>query len=233
MSRTSIEITAAALKGFLLVIPKEDVRTYLCGLHVDFPNGRIVATDGHRLIVKKIEPNADGPVATIPRALIEQVTRLKSPDANVVISLWGETEQKPDAAGEVRDVTVLHAELCRGSGIYRAKDIESRYPEIARVIPKRVSGKLGQFNAEYLADCSEALSAIANVGKFKFPAYVHNGPDNAGVMFFAHEPSLLAVIMPMRDGADTTTDANKHLQGFAPVDIPAESVEPVAVAQAA
>lgn len=230
MTRTSIQLSATALKGYLAAIPKDDIRTYLCGLHVDFPNGRIVATDGHRLIVKKIEPQADGPAATIPRALIEQVTRLKSPDADVVISLWGETEQKPDATGELRDVIVLHAELCRGSGIYRAKDIENRYPDITRVIPKRVSGELGQFNSQYLSECSDALSVIANVGKSKFPACVHSGTEKPCVMFFAHEPTLLAVIMPMRDGADTTDDANKHLKGF---EWGTDTSEQVATAQAA
>ena len=229
-TRTSFEITAAALKGFLAVIPKEDVRYYLNGLHVDFPNGRLVATDGYRLIVKKIEPQADGPAATIPRALIDQVTRIKCDDPNVVLSLWRETEQKPDSAGEVRDVTVLHAELCRGSGIYRAKDIESRYPDITRVIPKRVSGELGQFNSKYLSECSDALSAIANVGKCKFPACVHSGTENACVMFFAHEPTLLAVIMPMRDGAETTDNANSHLKAF---QWEPDSVEEIPTAKAA
>ncbi len=214
MSATSIEISVKALKGFLSIMPKQDIRSYLHGLSIDFPNGRIAVTDGFRLLIKKIEPKASGPVAIIPRELIEQVTRLKCADPNVVITISETTEDKRDDSGTARKVKSKNVELCRGAGIYRALPVNATYPNLDSVIPQRVSGKAAQFNPQYVASLSDALKAIAE--QKDIPAQLVPNGDGPGVVFLDAAPALLGIVMPMHS-KDPHTEANAHLKGFAPV----------------
>ncbi|MCA3503149.1 MAG: hypothetical protein IOD05_07865, partial [Rhodobacter sp.] len=139
-------IPVDTIKALLLAAARNDVRYYLNGICMDVaPNGSAVAvsTDGHILLALPVERAEDDgePRATvagqyvIPRDVLEGLKApLKGGAATVTIDVGAKT------------VTVAVAGKASSAAL-----VDGKFPDWRRVVPRKVSGLVSQFNAEYVA----------------------------------------------------------------------------------
>lgn len=206
--RIQVSIPHNIIRALLLIVPKADVRYYLQGVAIDTtgPVPVAVATDGHRLLAVRL-PDAhasdaeDGAmprgVWIVPRAVLASVKPVKGGKARIrkagerhysSVQIWEPIRITiaPDAQATVR---------VSGDTTAECACIDGRYPDWRRVVPTKASGKLAQYNGQYIADFCEAAQLLsgsncaqANIG--------HNG-DGAALVDLYHEDSI-GVLMPCR-----------------------------------
>jgi hypothetical protein len=169
----SIEIPTAILKAALICASTEQVRYYLNGAYVD-PKGFIVATDGHRAFVARIDlpdvPAFDGWI--IPRDAIKRALTGYKADTITIA---------PDRVGDIS---------CR--------PIDGAYPDWRRVVPDELSGETAQFNPPYIADMGKIGDILTGKRRNSLSAHIHhNGEGPAGVTF-PDCTDAFAVLMPIR-----------------------------------
>jgi len=82
------------------------------------------------------------------------------------------------------------------------KAIDSAFPDYKRVIPAQVSGKPGQYDAEYLYRCKKAAECFSKKGYF---ALGMNGENGAALATITSE--MVAVVMPYRGEPAKADDA--------------------------
>ena len=196
MSAT-VNIQARAFAAALKCASKQDVRYYLNGAYLDFPKGRIVSTTGHIMFIGKIEA-ATLPPVIVPRDLIESALRSltkKARESEQTIAVT--IKQYPEAES---GTTVT---LDTGKGSFTEQAIDGRFPDYERVVPLVPSGEIGQYDADYIATCADALRAYT--GDYRMRAWIiqHNGESSAALMPGA---DCLCVVMPVRAGDSADTD---------------------------
>ena len=175
-----LKISKLLLEGALMFQAKNDVRYYLNGICF-MPDGRVAATDGHRAMIASKHEN-------------------KLTD-NVIVSVSKSPTKRYDyAVLDTKTNTVTYHdehEIMVGSGI--CSDIDGRFPDIDRVIPKQTSPteQIG-FNAKYLVDV-EKLAKLFNP-KFEAVLFELNGNTSAAVANISAPTGETAkvIVMPMR-----------------------------------
>lgn len=182
-------IPMSTIRAILPTIPKKDVRFYLVGACLDLDAGRIVATDGHRMIVCEGPKVAGGGRYIIPRDALAAITKSGGKREAATLT-FGDTYGSAGGS-PVRDFT-----LSAGGFTVTGRTIDGTFPDYQRVIPKRFNGQITQYNADYLADAKAALTEYFGFRKGIVPRLEHNGPA-AGVMH-VNRPGCFVVIMPMR-----------------------------------
>ena len=191
MSAT-VNIQARAFAAALKCASKQDVRYYLNGAYLDFPKGRIVSTTGHVMFIGKIEA-ATLPPVIVPRDLIESALRSLTKKAR---------ESDQTIAVTITTEAATAVTLDTGKGSFTGQAIDGRFPEYERVVPLTPSGEIGQYDADYIATCADALRAYT--GEYRLRAWIvqHNGESSAALMTGR---DCLCVVMPVRagDSADT------------------------------
>lgn len=170
-------ITQAEFKATLPFIPKNDIRHYLCGLHVTV--GRIEATNGHCAIYMR--SGYGGPSIIIPRNICEQAAKAKFPRGY----------NRPDFTLAVQP-DGKNATLQGPDNAWSFVPVEGVFPDTARVIPAKCSGEPAVFNPEYL---TAIWSASALLGGNKFPSMRYNGEAPAVIPF---TDEAFAIVMPLR-----------------------------------
>lgn len=208
-----------------------DIRRYLCGVYLDFSRGKVVATDGHRLLcvtvptVRAILPHGgpdaavqeirDGiiiPNETIAAALAAYRGATYKPTgtlgaAQVAVTVeWDNREESG-----VLHYGVVRASIVVPSGILNFTPVNidfGKFPEYWRVMPR--ADQLGAFqyavvNPAYLADAHKALCMVAAVNPASnFPPVYYRGENSALMPGFASaECKALVVVMPVRAGAES------------------------------
>lgn len=175
-----LKISKLLLEGALMFQAKNDVRYYLNGICF-MPDGRVSATDGHRLFVGGNHDNK------ITDNVIVSVS--KSPTKRYDYAVL-DTKTKMVTYHDSFDVLV-------GAGICEL--IDGKFPDIDRVIPKQTSPaeQIG-FNAKYLADV-ERLAKLFNP-KYESVRFELNGNTNAAAANISSPSGETAkvVVMPMR-----------------------------------
>lgn len=180
--------TSNVLRAHLVVAPKIDLRSYMVGICVDlsgpkYTNPVMVSTDGHRLLVTRIEAsfNGDrGPSHIIPRDLVE-------------IALKSTTQRKNRDVLVRIDTQERRVSLAIDGMTFSKNLIDSRFPEYRSVIHAETSGEPSVINERYRMDAMK----IGNLLGFN-DTYVHmfsNGekPNRVHV-----GEGAIHVIMPMR-----------------------------------
>lgn len=155
------------------------VRSYLCGVHVDCANGRIVATDGAALITIDEAQLCDGTgPAIIPLEMLTKHVRPRGPVVNVTLSDW-------DAVAE-RYRTVALSQGSSGTVVSPTLDgrfppVDFALPNIPAVVPRYMD--IRRVDITLVARMVDALRALELVGRDdpKIPAYV--GVYDAGAKF--------------------------------------------------
>lgn len=187
-------------------ISHEETRYYLNGVLVDCANGRLVATDGHRLGLLK--PEADemlyrnetsvilsGHKALLTACKAERKTAKWLRLYNDRVEIIAIDERMKVTAEIMADYTGPVAMTLPASGCY----IDGTFPDYERVIPD-VAGPMDclPFNANYMADFAGPEKNQAGV------SVVSSG--KGGPMLVANnDPRFIGVLMPFRGDHDPLT----------------------------
>lgn len=178
--KMKLKISKLLLEGALMFQAKQDVRYYLNGICF-MPDGRIAATDGHRAMIASKHENklTDNVIVSVS----------KSPTKRYAYALL-DTKMGIVTYHDEHEVMV-------GAGI--CSEIDGRFPDIDRVIPKETAPaeQIG-FNAKYLADV-EKLAKLFNP-KWEGVRFSLNGNTNAAVANISTPTGETAkvIVMPMR-----------------------------------
>lgn len=175
-----LKISKLILEGALMFQAKQDVRYYLNGICF-MPDGRVAATDGHRAMIASKHENK------LKDNVIVSVS--KSPTKRYAYALL-DTETNIVTYHDEHEIMV-------GAGI--CSEINGRFPDIDRVIPKQTAAtEQICFNAKYLADV-EKLAKLFNP-KFEAVLFELNGNTSAAVANISAPTGETAkvIVMPMR-----------------------------------
>lgn len=175
-----LKISKLLLESALIFQARNDVRYYLNGICF-MPDGRIASTDGHRAFIGGRNDNK------LAENVIIKIG--KSPTKRYEYAII-DTESKIATYHDEAGVMV-------GAGI--CEEIDGRFPDIDRVIPKETKAAdcIG-FNAGYLVDV-EKVAKLFNP-KFSSVKFELNGNTNAAVCCVSAPTGETAkiVVMPMR-----------------------------------
>lgn len=156
----NIFISGEQLECGLLACPKGDIRYYLNGVYVECSkdNTRIVATNGHHMLVMDAKPTMDNEWSgsfTIPRDVLESIkpkarrTGTQSGVAHYCITVT----PNPDAFHEPRPPRLTMREVASTISA-EFVGVEGRFPDYTRIIPKADTYQelvpASAFNIEYL-----------------------------------------------------------------------------------
>ena len=179
-------IPADTIKALLLAAPKVDPRYYLKGILFDVRSTDAVAvtTDGHIMVAVPltIEDGETVPVGQyiVPREALDSIKASKLYNLSFTF----------DAVA--RTVTIGN-----GGASTTSKLIDGTFPEWRRVVPRKVTGTVSQFQAEYIAAFGKIHKLLG--GKFS-PIILHNGDGNGagGPARVVLAGDAVGVMMPMR-----------------------------------
>jgi len=175
-----LKISKLLLEGALMFQAKNDVRYYLNGICF-MPDGRVAATDGHRMFVGGKHDNklTDSVIVSVSKSPIKRYDYAVLDTKTKMVTYHDDTE------------------LMVGAGICNI--IDGRFPDIDRVIPKQTAPaeQIG-FNAKYLADV-EKCAKLFNPN-FESVRFDLNGNTNAAVANIRAPTGETAkvIVMPMR-----------------------------------
>lgn len=178
-------IRKAHIQAVMLFAGKKDIRYYLNGACIDTGahGAHLVATDGHTLAVAciSIEPLPAGQII-IPRDMLDGIKAGKK-DHAVIVTF----DDAPENDVKTRKITI------NNDGIESSMDeLDGRYPDYRRVIPKTLSGEVAQFQIEYLMRGQKAAEILGG----KFCEVLHNGSNTA--VLATGQDDFLAIVMPIR-----------------------------------
>ncbi len=189
----------SALEAALTHAAKQDVRYCLNGVLLDFPNGRIVATDGHRMFVGAVE-RADEPAIIIPRDTVEDAVKAAK-RIKYIASMYVNVSDDPNSATAPRRV-----ELVTAGARFSAAAVDGQFPDYERVIPAATDedeGKMGHYNPDYLVAARTALDLYGGYNHKRGGYFLlQRGPNKSAMMYGNFE--ALCVIMPLRADAPTS-----------------------------
>lgn len=175
-----LKIDKVLLECALIFQAKNDPRYYLNGICF-MADGRIAATDGHRLFVggkheNKIKDNVIVKFSKSPTKAYRHA--IADTDTGIVT---------------YNDEKIIRV----GAGICEV--VDGKFPDIDRVIPKQTSPteEIG-FNAKYLADVEKAAKLFNP--KYESVRFELNGNTNAAVANLSSPEGFTAkiIVMPMR-----------------------------------
>ena len=175
-----LKISKLLLESALIFQARNDVRYYLNGICF-LPDGRVASTDGHRAFIGGSHDNK----------LAE----------NVIIKIGKSPTKRYDYAiiDTKSKIATYHDEAGAMVGAGICEEIDGRFPDIDRVIPKETKAAdcIG-FNAGYLVDIDKVTKLFnpkSSCVKFEL-----NGNTNAAVCCLSSPTGETAkiVVMPMR-----------------------------------
>lgn len=177
-------IETEAIRAALHCAAKKDARYYLCGVLVrvtkpEFGVAMVCGTDGCVLFAGQSVINWTGEPQTgafdliIPYDVCEIIAKFKG-STTVIESL-------PDGR------------YLANNTIFTA--VDGRFPDVARVIPKTISGETAQFDPALLVRANDALGDYYSTRRVSY-RLDHNGYDAA--VMHSNDNKAIAVIMPLR-----------------------------------
>lgn len=175
-----LKISKLLLEGALIFQAKNDVRYYLNGICF-MPDGRVAATDGHRAMIASKHENKlkDNAIVSVSKSPTKRYAYALLDTKTGIVTYHDEHE------------------IMVGAGI--CSEINGRFPDIDRVIPKQTAPteQIG-FNAKYLADV-EKLAKLFNQ-KYEAVLFELNGNSGAAVASISAPTGETAkvIVMPMR-----------------------------------
>lgn len=171
-------IKLSHLKAAACIAPDKDIRRYMNGVWV--LHDRVVATNGHSMLIVKSDTGVDRPYF-IPLSVIKDLKE-------DVISI-----SATDKVTTLMTATRTYA--------FNAEHSHTMFTENSylRVVPASVSGKQAQFDPALLMDFVKAAKHLG--AKNSFPLLAHNG-DNAALVTLEDLPDVLGIVMPRRPSSD-------------------------------
>jgi hypothetical protein len=229
----TLTVSLATLRAARTHSADKDVRYYLCGVYLDTKAGKVVATDGHRMLVANARGvKLDAAPVIIPNDLLDAALKqftgeyargktLGAVDVAVTIGA-----NAPSASG-ARSVTIATP-----TGQVSGLTIDGQFPEWRRVVPLGEAAMLefqpAVINWQYVTDACEALTIARNVPKAKAGQHavrVHQRGEFPSIICDA-DADVVVVVMPMRN--DISAEAPRNACGMAHLDAIPYSAETAA-----
>ena len=227
-----LTVSLATLRAARTHSAVKDVRYYLCGVYLDTKAGKVVATDGHRMLVANARGvKLDAAPVIIPNELLD-----------AALKQFGGDYARGRSLGTV-DVLVtvdgMQLTITTPTGQVSGKALDGQFPDWRRVVPKPdevATSTPSIINWEYIATACDAITIAANVPKAKA------GQHAVRVQYRGELPAVvcgantdvLVIVMPLRN--DLHAEAPQTACRMAHVDaLPysAETAERVALEAAA
>ena len=175
-----------------------DIRYYLNGVYLDTQRGKVVATDGHRMLVAHARGvKLDAAPVIIPNDLLDAALK----------QFGGEYARGKSLGACDVSITIDGAQLtiATPTGHVTGRPLDGQFPEWRRVVPNGEDGVLDQapavLNSDYVTEACAAFAIARNISKAKagihavrvlqrgeFPSIVCDT-----------DPDMVVVIMPLRD----------------------------------
>ena len=178
--KMKLKVSKLLLEGALIFQAKQDVRYYLNGICF-MPDGRVAATDGHRAMIASKHENklTDNVIVSVSKSPTKRYAYALLDTKTGIVTYHDEHE------------------IMVGAGI--CSEIDGKYPDIDRIIPKQTAPteQIG-FNAKYLADV-EKLAKLFNP-KYEAVRFELDGNTSAAVANISAPTGETAkvIVMPMR-----------------------------------
>ncbi len=182
--------TKDQIKALLLMAAKsDDPRIHLKGIYIESSGTQTiaVATDGHRMLVVR-SPHPYGVSGILPRE-----------DAERMVKCAKKGYEELTAVDGVFSLGGVQAKLL-GTDV-------ARFPDWRRVIPDKISGKRGEYEASYVGDFGKAAILLGSYYSTSARtsanmAILHNDADRAAIIQFPGCSDAFGVLMPMTSAAD-------------------------------
>ena len=225
----TLTVSLATLRAARTHSADKDVRYYLCGVYLDTKTGKVVATDGHRMLVANARGvKLDAAPVIIPNDLLD-----------AALKQFGGEYARGKALGAV-DVAVtvdgVQLTITTPTGQVSGKALDGQFPEWRRVVPKSddfADADAGHnlrtvCNYQYIADACDAIVTLRN--KTKKAASSHA----VRVQYRGEFPAIICdadadavvIVMPMRN--DISAEAPRNACGMAHLDALPYSAETAA-----
>lgn len=198
---TVLTIRVATLKAALTHAAKKDIRTSLCGVHVNLATGHVVATDGSRMIVIRDDGAlaAEVPDFTIPRELVALALKGAGRAATLDVAFTPAPTADSPLAGTVK------------IGAVSGQVIDTKYPEWQRLIPRSVpydtpfGERAALINPQFMADAWDALGILAgDRAGHTTPCAIHYTGADTPCIVTRDAIDALVIVMPLRREAQPT-----------------------------
>jgi len=184
--KLEITLEKKTLKALLRFAGARDFRYYLNGIALETgPKGaRMIATDGHRLAVAKVDgvfPATDQAII-IPRAMLEKIKIGKKLLPFAKLSVTGASHPytlRLNVDGEERE----------------AAAIDGKFPDWERCFPETFSGELAQLNPWYIGAAGDASVDLGDAAPVMSISYNGTG---AALIEYPNHPNFTAIIMPVK-----------------------------------
>lgn len=177
------------LKAASIIAARRDIRYYLNGVLVEVfeKEARLVATDGHRMVIfRKLIEGCSPTKFIIP---IEIIDLLKV-----------HTKHKIDATISYDPLQPLARTTLDYMSIgLQFTPIDGRFPEYTQTMNKACapSGQISTFNPQFMADIKRCVSVAFRKDFMHQPDIWHNGSEPAAVTYKGQE-DFFGIVMPMR-----------------------------------
>jgi len=170
------------LRAVAIATADNDVRTWLNGVRIE--QGRMVATDGHRMHVAKIE--YDGQAVTMPIKIVRDIVKIAKKGDFEIECLT------PRFKGD--DAVIWQAKV-KGFKMEFSPP-KGTFPDWRKVI-RTPTGEPAQYNPRFLRDVQLAAEILAGRKLIHDPNItVFPSGDMAGLVLADGEPGFAAVVMP-------------------------------------
>jgi hypothetical protein len=200
----TLTVSLATLRAARTHSAVKDVRYYLCGVYLDTKAGKVVATDGHRMLVAHARGvKVDAAPVIIPNELLDAALK----------QFGGEYARGKSLGAVPVTVTVDGAQLTiqTPTGQVSGKALDGQFPEWRRVVPQGEPAVLEHAPAVYqwpfITDACEAITLARNVVKSKAGQHairVYQRGEFPAIVCDAIA-DVVVIIMPMRH--DVPADA--------------------------
>ena len=176
-----------------------DIRRYLNGVFLDTQRGKVVATDGHRLLVAHARGvKLDAAPVIIPNELLDAALK----------QFGGEYARGKTLGACDVSITIDGAQLsiATPTGHVTGRPLDGQFPDWRKVVPKGdedglLDGAPAVLNSDYVTEACAAFAIARNISKAKagihavrvlqrgeFPSIVCDT-----------DPDMVVIIMPLRD----------------------------------
>jgi hypothetical protein len=220
-----VEIPLRLISTALMIAARDDIRLYLNGVyvHVEGSDVRVVATDGHRLIVSTCPlvgspPDWGKDGVIVPAAELAQCLPLLRKhgfeEHGGVRSFAARKMSTSNDDGSIilrhrKDQDNVYVQARSGFALFQLRRVDMDFPDYARVIAGNVVA-LTRDDCEPLranAIDSKYLRSVGDValklGARAVHSFVGSEPGVAAFFTFDGKPDTLLIVMPMR-GEDET-----------------------------
>ena len=179
------------LKAAALIAARRDIRYYLNGVLVEVfeREARLVATDGHRmLILRKLVEGATPARIIIPTEVIDHIKPSPKPAYSKVEAVLQYEPNSFKATLQYFDIGI------------QFKAIDGKFPDYTQTMNKaaKPSGETAHFNAAYLHDFKRAVTLAFGADRLYSPHIWQNGTEPAGVTYKGYD-EFFGIVMPLRD----------------------------------